>query len=221
VTDRLTAAQRDALDALAGLSPPFSLTGGAALAAVYLGHRATRDLDLFFHDLAALGRLPEEAAHRLREGGFEAQVQERFATFSRILARRGGEVVVVDLVADPVPTLEPPVEQRIGRELVHVDTLREIMANKLCALLGRSELRDLVDLRALLARGHSLPPALGDASKKDSGFSPLQLAWALRGFPVAKVAKAEGLADPEVADLERFRSELIEELLRQTTPSAT
>lgn len=221
MTGRLTDAQRDALDVLAGLKPPFSLTGGAALAAVYLGHRATRDLDLFFHDVEALGRLPDEAVHLLREGGFDPRIQERFATFTRILARREGEVVVVDLVADPVPTLEPPVEQRIGRELVHVDTLREIMANKLCALLGRSELRDLVDLRALLDRGHALPPALHDASQKDSGFSPLQLAWALRGFHVAKVAKAEGLEDPEVAALERFRVELIEELLRQTTPTKT
>lgn len=33
---------------------------------------------------------------------------------------------------------------------VRVDTLREIAANKICTLLSRSEIKDLVDLRALV-----------------------------------------------------------------------
>lgn len=188
--DRFTSAQRDALDALADL----------------------RDLD-------ELGRLPDEAVHLLRTHGFDASVQERFATFSRLLAGRDGEIVVVDLVADPVPALEPPTPHRIGQRTVLVDTAREIMANKLCALLGRSELRDLVDLKALLDAGRELGPALVDAAQKDTGFSPIQLAWTVRGFPLNRVAAAEGLDPAGVDQLRDFRDRLVVQLLGETAPA--
>lgn len=44
----LTPLQERVLRALAALRPPWTLTGGAALTAVHLGHRGTRDLDLFW-----------------------------------------------------------------------------------------------------------------------------------------------------------------------------
>jgi hypothetical protein len=60
---------------------------------------------------------------------------------------------------------------------IRVDTAYEILVNELCALLGRSELRNLVEVRALLDQGFDLARALADAPKKDSGFSPVTLAW--------------------------------------------
>ncbi|HVO12611.1 MAG TPA: nucleotidyl transferase AbiEii/AbiGii toxin family protein [Vicinamibacteria bacterium] len=44
--------------------------------------------------------------------------------------------------------------------LGRVDPAEEIFANKLCTLLGRSEIRDLVDARALEGLGLSLTEAL-------------------------------------------------------------
>jgi Nucleotidyl transferase AbiEii toxin, Type IV TA system len=44
---------------------------------------------------------------------------------------------------------------------------REIFANKLCALLGRSEIRDLVDVRALEESGLSLTDGLAGGQRKD------------------------------------------------------
>jgi hypothetical protein len=40
---------------LAGITPPWTLTGGGALAGVHLGHRETRDLDLFRRNRGELG----------------------------------------------------------------------------------------------------------------------------------------------------------------------
>lgn len=215
---RLSPEQLDALVALASLEPRFALTGGAALAGVYLGHRSTRDLDLFFHDEESLGRLPERAVACLRASGFDAHMDERFESFCRVLARRDGEIVVVDLVADPVPTLEPPVAHRIGAALVLVDSVREILANKLCALVGRSELRDLIDLRALLGTSDDLAGPLADAARKDGGFSPIVLAWSLERFPLTKVASAEGLPPAEVESLDAFRQALVSRLVALTAP---
>jgi hypothetical protein len=47
MADALSPFQRALLEAFFRRSPAFYLTGGAALAGFYLGHRRTEDLDLF------------------------------------------------------------------------------------------------------------------------------------------------------------------------------
>ncbi len=59
---------------------------------------------------------------------------------------------------------------------VRVDPAEEIFANKLCAVLGRAEIRDLVD-RALEGLGLSLTDALATGRRKDGGLTPGELAW--------------------------------------------
>jgi hypothetical protein len=71
--DRLTPLQRRILRALAGLTPPWTLTGGGALAGVHLGHRETRDLDLFWRNRGELGRLVSEAVRALRGDGLDVR----------------------------------------------------------------------------------------------------------------------------------------------------
>ena len=63
--DKLTALQWKILEALATIEPAFTLTGGAALAGVHLGHRTTRDLDLFWRQRDQLGDLVEKVRARL------------------------------------------------------------------------------------------------------------------------------------------------------------
>lgn len=97
-------------------------------------------------------------------------------------------------------------------------TPHELLVNKLCALLSRSELRDLDDVRALLAAGGDLARAVTDAPKKDLGFSPLTLAWALRSFDVQRLANAAAWEEAKVAALASFRDELIERLVAGSLP---
>lgn len=56
VPSKLTALQRDVLDAFFQRERGFFLTGGAALAGFHLGHRTTDDLDLFTSQGAAFER---------------------------------------------------------------------------------------------------------------------------------------------------------------------
>ena len=65
---------------------------------------------------------------------------------------------------------------------VRVDAPREIVANKVCALLDRIEARDLVDLQLLLSSGLLLKDALADAQRKHAGADPATLAWTLSHF---------------------------------------
>lgn len=216
--DKLTLLQRRILRVLAGLTPPWTLTGGGALAGVYLGHRATRDLDLFWRARAELGHSAADAQVLLRAADLAVTVLRTSPMFVELRVSDGSDVCVVDLVAEPFPSLEPPRQATIDDASVAVDSMHEILAAKLTALLGRTELRDLVDVMALLNAGIDLAAALRDAPKKDAGFSALTLAWVLHGFETAPLARALGWTDEETADVDAFRRQLIERLTQLARP---
>jgi Nucleotidyl transferase AbiEii toxin, Type IV TA system len=215
---KLTALQVRILGTLAGLTPRWTLSGGGALAGVYTQHRTTRDLDLFYQARRALEHAPEDAKARLEAVGLAVAVQQRAEAFCRFEVRDAGEMTLVDLVADPVPLAEPPVEVDLGGARIWVDTPHQILVNKLCALLSRSELRDLEDVQALVGTGLDLQRALADAPAQDGGFSPLTFAWVLRQLPIAAMAAALGSTEDSVRALERYRDELVEHVLAQAVP---
>jgi predicted nucleotidyltransferase len=64
-TSRLSALQRDLLEAFSKQTSQFFLTGGAVLAGWLLGHRRTDDLDLFTEDDEAMAdaRLMRPGTH--------------------------------------------------------------------------------------------------------------------------------------------------------------
>jgi predicted nucleotidyltransferase len=210
VLGSLSALQVRVLRALAGLSPRWTLTGGGALAGFYLAHRQTKDVDLFFHGISALERLPEDAAAALRAEGMSVDFLQRAPTFCRLRAGLDGEVVVVDLVAEAVPNVFPPEARSVEAVEILVDSRTEILVNKLGALYSRSEIRDLVDVKALVDAGENLDAALGLVSRKDGGFSPPDLAWVLRNMRVSALAKADGY---DAVGLLAFREQLVERLL--------
>ncbi len=215
--DRLTPLQRRILSILAGMAPPPTLTGGAALA-ILGSDRPTRDLDLFWRDRNGLDEILSIVVGRLCAGGLEITTLQTSPAFSRLSVADDTETVVVDLVAEPVPSIEPPRVTDWPGGALQVDSLHEILVNKLCSLLGRAEVRDLEDVRRLLAMGSDLPRALGDAWRKDAGFSPLTLAWVLRGLPVDRLAVASGLSTVYATELIEFKDDLIDRLVSLATP---
>jgi hypothetical protein len=87
-------------------------------------------------------------------------------SFVRLQVTGLSETIELDLVADPIAPAELPLEVRPG---VRIDTPRELLAQKLSALLSRTELRDLEDVGALLAAGGDLDRGLRDAAERDAG----------------------------------------------------
>lgn len=206
------------LEALADLTPPWILTGGAALVGFYTGHRTTRDLDLRWSDRSELGDVSRAVRDRLRSNHLPFDVLQASPGFERLRVASAGEVVIVDLVADPVASIDEPNRLGLGDVRVVVDAPHDILVNKLCALLGRQELRDLQDVRELLATGGDLERALRDAPGKDGGFSSLTLAWVLQSLPAARLAEATGWSEDSAAAIERFRLSLIDRILASAAP---
>ncbi|MDQ3298483.1 MAG: nucleotidyl transferase AbiEii/AbiGii toxin family protein [Myxococcota bacterium] len=182
----MSALQERILRELAGMQPAWILFGAGALVGFYLGHRTTRDLDLAFRPRLELGEIPREVEARLRRVGLDVEHVQTAVSFVRFRVHGDGESVELDLVADPTAPVEPPVELRPG---MLVDTPRDLFAQKLCALLSRTELRDLEDIGALLDAGADLSRGFDDAATRDRGFSPPTLAWLLQQFPLQRAAE--------------------------------
>ena len=184
----------------------FFLTGGGALAGFHLEHRQTKDLDLFtVEDALDQGTA---ALHEVaRSLGASIEALRTAAAFKRFLLRRGNDSVMVDLVQDLAPQLYP---DKLMVGTIRVDPPEEILANKLCALLSRAELRDLVDIYTLAKRGFSIKNAVGDASQKDGGMSPGQLAWVLSEIELGDDAEPPG--GVSVQELRTFLQQAREEM---------
>ncbi len=190
----------------------FFLTGGGALAGFHLKHRRTKDLDLFTtEDVLEQG---VATLHELaRDLGASIESLRTAATFRRFLLRRGDDSAMVDLVHDLAPQLYPE-KPAIGA--VRVDPPEEILANKLCALLSRAELRDLVDIYTLAQRGFSTEQAVDEASRKDGGMSPGQLAWLLSEIELGDDAQPPG--GVSIEELRAFLRQLQKEMSRLAFP---
>ena len=216
--DKLTPLQRCILKVLSGMRPPWTLTSGGALAGVHLGHRETRDLDLFWRNRAELGSLVADALGVLRADGLDAQALRTAPAFGELRVSSAGDACIVDLVAEPFGSIAPPDQAVIEGATIAVDSRHELLASKLATLLERSEIRDLVDVKALLAAGLDLQAALDDAPKKDAGFSPLTLAWVLKGYDPRPAARALGWDADRTEELLSFRQWLIDRLTASTAP---
>jgi hypothetical protein len=105
-----------------------------------------------------------------------------------------------------------------GYHLGHREThdLEETFANKLCTLLGRSEIRDLGDARALEGRGLPLNETLAAAQRKDGGLTPAQLAWVLCQVSICDDAALPGGVAP--GELRDYLGGLVERLVRLAHP---
>ena len=177
--DRLSALQRQLLEAFFSHASGFYLTGGAALAGFHLGHRTTEDLD-FFTDQADLEL---------------------------------GVTALRDAVSDPTNRDDE------GRALIGgiaLDRPEIILANKLCTLISRAELRDLVDVRALERAGYRIEDALPLAMQRDSGLTPAQMAWVLSELTLGDDALIPG--GVSVQELRDYLSDLQSRLARMALP---
>lgn len=60
-----------------------------------------------------------------------------------------------------------------------MDSVEEIIANKITTLASRSEIRDIVDLYCLEQAGYRIEDHLENALRKDAGATPATIAWLL------------------------------------------
>lgn len=129
-------------------SPSLYLTGGTALSRFYLFHRYSDDLDLFTN---ADENFPEEVEEAvkgilgIRGIKLKNSLSGVGEGYIRLEVEDGDVSLAVDFVND--------VAFRVGfpqkKDGLLVDNVANIMTNKISALIGRDELKDIVDVREI------------------------------------------------------------------------
>jgi len=194
--------QDKALDALAGHFGKFHLTGGTALGRFYLGHRYSEDLDLFVN----------------RDPDFKKYVATVRSALSRNFILSEDKIILYDdFVRLWIPGLEElkiemvnDVEERWGEPVmagnIPVDTVCNILANKITALLSRDEPKDVFDI-VTISQNYSFhwPDVFVYALRK-AIIAEQDVVMRLSTFPVELLEGKIWLRDP--ADPEVFREHL-------------
>ena len=172
--------QDEALAVAASVETGFYLTGGTALGRIHLRHRYSEDLDLFVNDDDRFQAWADRLLEAWRaQAGWHLTVQRRDPRFVRASLSQGHVPLKIEFVND--------VRGRVGTPARHagfglVDTMENILANKVTALLDREEPKDLADVWGLCGRGGlSLRDALVGASSKAVGVFAADVARALLG----------------------------------------
>lgn len=179
--DLLTPLQRNLLVRI-GQSPlnsSFYLTGGTALAAFYLYHRYSIDLDFFTPDPTAVVRVPPLMQEMARQLGVEVKFTRTLDTFLEcFLQAPDGERVELDFAQDSPYRLEPT---RLDDTLqVNLDNLTDIACNKLSALFDRAEPKDFVDVYFICQEVMPFAHLVELARQKHLGLDDYWLAVALQ-----------------------------------------
>lgn len=209
----LTPFQIQALKAIGGsaLAQNFYLTGGTALAAFYLQHRLSEDLDFFTPDSNAVRLAPLELEHIARELDAQVEFSRTFNSFIEcFITNRDGERIKLDFAQDTPYRLRPTeFNASFG---VHVDSALDIAANKLAALFDRAAEKDFVDVyfvhRELIGFNELLPYA----REKQVGMDDYWLAIALQR--VRQVKLLPRMIKPvSLEELQRFFLDLARDLM--------
>jgi hypothetical protein len=149
----------------------FALAGGYAVQAHGFLDRPSADVDLFAEASARFdfSEAVDAVIAAYQRDGLEARAEARSLSFARLSVSSGEGQARVELGVDW--RKNEPIRLAIG-PVLHAD---DAVANKVCALFGRAEVRDYVDVAAILASGRYSEEALVRlAAEHDPGFD---LAW--------------------------------------------
>lgn len=156
-------------------SKPFFLTGGTALAAFYLAHRESKDLDLFSlepYDGLQLGAVVRDIAHAVNA---RVAIRVQSDTYNEIYLenKEKGWIQRMDFVREQPKRFGDVVDV----EGIRVDSLENIGSNKILTVFGRLEIKDYIDLYAIVTKTkQTFDELFGLAKQKDLGLNEFYFA---------------------------------------------
>lgn len=197
---------------IADLDTGFYLTGGSAVSRAYLNHRFSDDLDLFVNfdkRFTLWSNLIIQSFSA--DTRWQTLVSKNEEYFARIVLTYHDVDLKIEMIND-VPSHIGEIQQHpiLGR----VDSPENILANKLTALLGREEPRDLADVWGLCTKlGLSIQTAIEGVTSKATGIYPLDLARRLCSATHKDWQQVRWIAAPDptlyLAELNQLGEQLI------------
>jgi hypothetical protein len=145
----------------------FALAGGYAVQAAGLLERPSEDVDLFtaWERRGDFDAALDATIAGYRAAGFVVETPRRSDSFARLSVSDGNRVATVELAVDW--RAHQPIQMVLG-PVLHPD---DAVANKMCALYGRAQARDFIDVDAAIQSGRYDPETLLRlAERADRGF---------------------------------------------------
>lgn len=176
--DRMYLLQDEVLQLIGREGTAFYLTGGTAASRGYLNHRFSDDLDLFVNDDERFKLWTARFIHALsRSESRRLTVLLREERFVRLEVNDDDISMKLEFVNDVPARVGEVIEHRtLGR----LDSAENILANKITAVMDRSEPKDLADIWGFCCRLHTpLAAAIEGAQSKAAGVFPADLARVL------------------------------------------
>lgn len=160
----LTQEQKELLHSFARspLSSIFYLSGGTALSAFYLQHRFSEDLDFFTNLEIEIENILTflKSLSGIKEVTYERKYDRKIF----LLEYNSGVFLKIEFTKYPFERLAPV--QKLGGLLV--DSIEDILANKLMAMTDRRDPKDYVDVYAIMQvyPAMGIDEVMGQAEKK-------------------------------------------------------
>lgn len=184
----------------------FYLTGGTCLNRFYFEKRYSDDLDLFTHCSDTFAYSARAVIERFVRAGFSVKKQVDAKDFIRLLLTSKETALQVDFVNDRV--------KRFGAFAYHnqvrLDNPLNILSNKITAVIGRDNPKDVFDI-FLISRHIPVDwsAAIAEAGEK-MHFQKEELLYRLETFPAFLLKKLNLLDEQFLNDFERDFKSVIE-----------
>jgi hypothetical protein len=191
--EKLYQLQGKFLDWWITLDLPFYLTGGTALGRFYLNHRFSEDLDFFVNSDSQYQNYISELKRKITNR-FEVNIQQSLFSddFTRFFITDEKTILKIELVND--------VEYYVGDAKLYsfgkIDTPINILANKLTALVGRDEPKDVFDIIYLSLNYSYNWQDIFYHSKQKAVINELDVEQRLISFPVEWLFNVNWLNTP-------------------------
>ena len=209
----LTPLQNSFLQEFFNYTREFYLTGGTALSAFYLQHRLSEDLDFFTNSDAAFryaDNIVNDVSAVLKIPASSITITSYFKHFNV-----GGRDDLLTLHFSKDVSYHVKPSAHFGN--VIVDSLEDIAANKICAVLGRTEMKDLIDLFFLDKAGYEVDRYFSFAEQKDGGLTYETLAYALSQFTIVEIPRFV-IKVVALQELQNYLESLVEYCVRRSRP---
>lgn len=198
--DTLYPLQDKVLQSIGSVKSSFYFTGGTALSRCYFHHRYSDDLDFFTHDKENFLFEVDQIIENLK--GFTVEIKIKTDTYVSILIN---STLKVEFVRDTGTHVGNFTQSDL---FPRTDSIANILANKITALLGRDEVKDIVDLW-IISKDQKInwEQVFTDANSKAAGILPPLVAKKIATFPVELLSKIQWLPHRQPS-ADEFRKDL-------------
>src|SRR6056297_252689 len=196
------------LDTVFSTERLFYLTGGTCLSRFYQAKRYSDDLDFFTNDSPRFAYALRNVRTALQET-HEATVEVETKNFLCLTVDKS---LQIDFVNDGPFRYKEPV---VTKKNYLIDNIENILANKLTAVIGRDNPKDIFDIVLIYTYYNFSWPEILNAAHQKAGFTNEDLAVRLKSFPKSMLEQINCIDCSFLENFDTAVSDIIEAVLAE------